>query len=147
MGTEQSLKTGRGKIQLFLKSNFVTGTDNRITIIFACLREGIVGIYAQRNFNELNKETNTPSWKEFVRELKIILSNKSNAADTKWKIEKSRQCKKYIVNFIIKFEVLAMKAEIDNLYAIFLLKKNVQADIIKMILGYPLIAVLETLKE
>jgi len=40
-----------------------------------------------------------------------------------------------------------MKVDIDKLYTIFLLKKNVQQDIIKTILGYLLIAVLETLKE
>jgi len=40
-----------------------------------------------------------------------------------------------------------MKADTDELHAIFLLKKNIQSDIIKMILGYPFIAVLETLKE
>ena len=50
-------------------------------------------------------------------------------------------------DFIIKFEALAMKAETDKLHAVFLLKKNVQQDIIKMILGYPPIAMPETLKE
>ena len=40
-----------------------------------------------------------------------------------------------------------MKADTDELYAIFLLKKNVQQDIIKMILGYPPITAPETLKE
>jgi len=40
-----------------------------------------------------------------------------------------------------------MKADMDKLHMIFLLKKNVQQDIIKMILEYPSIAVLETLKE
>jgi len=48
---------------------------------------------------------------------------------------------------MIEFEVLAMKTDTDELYAIFLLKKNVQQDIIKTILGYPPIAALETLKE
>ena len=48
---------------------------------------------------------------------------------------------------MIKFEALAMKAEIDDLHAIFLLKKNVQADIIKTILGYPPMAAPDTLKE
>ena len=51
------------------------------------------------------------------------------------------------MNFIIEFEVLAMKAETDEIHAIFLLKKNAQQDIIKMILGYPPIAMPETLKE
>ena len=48
---------------------------------------------------------------------------------------------------MIKFEVLAMKAEINNIYMIFLLKKNVRSDIIKIILVYLPITVSETLKE
>ena len=40
-----------------------------------------------------------------------------------------------------------MKAETDKLYTIFLLKKNVQINIIKMILGYLPIAALEILQE
>ena len=51
------------------------------------------------------------------------------------------------MDFIIEFEVLATKADTDELHAIFLLKKNAQQDIIKMILGYPPIAMPETLKE
>jgi len=43
--------------------------------------------------------------------------------------------------------MLAMKAEIDNLYIIFLLKKNVQTDIIKTILGYLPMAAQDTLRE
>ena len=48
---------------------------------------------------------------------------------------------------MIEFKVLAMKAKTDELHTIFLLKKNVQADIIKMILGYLLITVPKILKE
>jgi len=48
---------------------------------------------------------------------------------------------------MIEFNTLAMKADTDELHAIFLLKKNVQQDIIKTILGYPPIAALETLKK
>ena len=40
-----------------------------------------------------------------------------------------------------------MKVETNDMHAIFLLKKNVQADIIKTILEYPLMAVSDTLKE
>ena len=57
------------------------------------------------------------------------------------------QGKKHIADFIIEFEALAMKVETDNLHAIFLLKKNIWADIIKTILGYPLMAAPDTLKE
>ena len=48
---------------------------------------------------------------------------------------------------MIKFDILAMKADTDELHTIFLLKKNIWSDIIKMILGYLSIAVLEILKE
>ena len=48
---------------------------------------------------------------------------------------------------MIEFEALAIKANIDDLHTIFLLKKNVQHNIIKMILGYLPIAILDTLKE
>jgi len=48
---------------------------------------------------------------------------------------------------MIEFKTLAMKANTNELYVIFLLKRNVWTDIIKTILGYPPIAMLETLKE
>ena len=46
---------------------------------------------------------------------------------------------------MIKFKILAMKAETNDMHMVFLLKKNVQADIIKIILGYPLMAALDIL--
>ena len=76
-----------------------------------------------------------------------MFSEKMKAADTEWKIKSFKQGKKNIADFMIEFDVLAMKADTNKLHAIFLLKKNVQPDIIKMILGYPLIAVPEILKK
>ena len=77
----------------------------------------------------------------------MTFSDKSKTADAEQKIEMFKQSKKHIANFMIEFKVLAIKAETDDLNAIFLLKKNVQMDIIKTILGYPPIAVLEILRE
>ena len=48
---------------------------------------------------------------------------------------------------MIKFKALAMKAETDDIHTIFLLKKNMQADIIKTILEYPPMVAPDTLKE
>jgi len=48
---------------------------------------------------------------------------------------------------MIEFKTLAMKAETDDIHTIFLLKKNIHPNIIKMILGYLLIVVPEILKE
>ena len=122
-------------------------TDNRITVILAHLREGLAGIYAQKKLDELYKETGTQDWDDFVQEIKRTFSNKTKAADAKWKIEMFKQEKKNTANFMIEFEVLAIKADIDKLYTIFLLKKNVQADIIKTILDYLPIIAPKTLKE
>ena len=85
-------------------------TDNRITAILACLRGDVVGIQ---------------DWKEFVKEIKTTLSNKMKAADDKQRIESFKQEKKNMVDFMIEFKALAMKADIDELHTIFLLKKNV----------------------
>ena len=74
-------------MRLFFKSNRVMETDDRITVILACLREGVVGIYAQRKLNELDEETRIQNWEEFVWEIKTMFSDKMKAADTKWKIE------------------------------------------------------------
>jgi len=112
-------------IRLFLKSNRVNGTDDRITVILACLRGGVAGIYTQKKLDELNKDNDTQDWEEFVKELKAMFSDKSKAVDAEWKIETFKQGKRNIVDFIIEFEALAMKADMDELHAIFLLKKNI----------------------
>ena len=112
-------------IRLFLKSNRVNRTDNRITAILACLRGDVAGIYAQKKLNELDKDNNTQDWDEFVKELKTTFSDKSKATDTDWKIETFKQKKRNTADFIIEFKALAMKADTDELHAIFLLKKNV----------------------
>ena len=46
-------------IRLFLKSNRVMETDNRITVILTHLRGGIAGIYTQKKLDKLDKEIET----------------------------------------------------------------------------------------
>ena len=146
-GDKMKFEDQQKEIRLFLKSNRVIGTDDRITAILAQIRGGIAGIYAQKKLDQLEEETDTQDQDKFVRKLKITLSNKSKTADTEQKIKTFKQSKKHITNFIIEFDTLAIKAETDNLHVIFLLKKNVQIDIIKTILEYLLIIAPETLKE
>jgi len=112
-------------IRLFLKSNRVNGMDDRITVILGRLRGGVAGIYAQKKLDELDEDNNTQDWDEFIKELKTTFSDKSKAADTKWKIETFKQGKRNTADFIIEFKALAMKADMDELHTIFLLKKNV----------------------
>jgi len=100
-------------------------TNNRIIVILACLREGVAGIYAQRKLDELDEELGTQDWKDFVKEIKMIFSNRTKAADAEWKIKSFKQGKRNTANFMIEFKALAMKVDTDELHTIFLLKKNV----------------------
>jgi len=68
-------------IRLFLKSNRVMETDDRITAILACLRGGVAGIYAQQKLNKLDEELGTQDWDEFVKELKMTFSDKTKTVD------------------------------------------------------------------
>ena len=67
----------------------------------------------------------TQDWEDFVKEIKMMFSDKSKAVDAKWKIETFKQGKRNTADFIIEFKALAMKADTDELHAIFLLKKNI----------------------
>ena len=53
-------------IRLFLKSNRVMKTDDRIMVILVHLRRGVASIYTQRKLDELDKETGTQDWEDFV---------------------------------------------------------------------------------
>ena len=66
---------------MFLKSNRVMETDDRITVILARLRGDVVSIYAQRKLNELDEELGTQDWDDFVKEIKMTFSNKTKTAD------------------------------------------------------------------
>jgi len=116
-------------------------------VILAHLRGGVVGIYIQKKLDELDEDNDIQDWDDFVKEIKTTFSDKSKAADAKWKIKMFKQEKQNTADFIIEFEALAIKADTDELHAIFLLKKNIRQDIIKTILGYPPMAIPETLKE
>ena len=124
-GDRTKFEDWQRRIQLFLKSNRVLETNDRITVILACLRGSIVGIYAQRKLDELDEELKTQDWEEFVKKIKTTFSCKTKAADAEQKIKFFKQEKWNTVDFMIKFEALAMKTNTDELHTIFLLKKNV----------------------
>ena len=113
-------------IRLFLKSNKIIETNDRITVILVHFREGVAGIYTQKKLDKLDNKLGTQNWKNFIKEIKTMFSDKTKAANAEWKIESFKQRKKNTIDFIIKFEILAMKADTDKLHTIFLLKKNVR---------------------
>jgi len=62
-------------------------TNDRIMAILAYLREDVVEIYTQKKLDKLDKELEIQDWDEFVKEIKMIFSNKTKTANTKWRIE------------------------------------------------------------
>jgi len=62
-------------------------------VILARLRGCVAGIYAQKKLDELDKELGTQDWDDFIKEIKITFSDKSKAADAKWKIKTFKQGK------------------------------------------------------
>ena len=75
-------------IRLFLKSNRVIETDNRIMVILACLREDVAGIYTQKKLNKLDNKLGTQDWENFMKKIKTTFSDKTKTAET-------RKCFKY----------------------------------------------------
>jgi len=57
-------------------------------------------------------------------------------ANAEWHIEIFTQGRKHITDFLIKFMALASKAQTDDQHAIFLLKKNINREIIRAIMVY-----------
>ena len=98
-------------------------TDDRITATLAHLKGGVAGIYTQKKLNKLDKELGTQDWDNFVKGIKTMFSNKIKAADTKCKIESFKQGKRDTVDFMIKFDTLAIKADMDELHTIFCWKR------------------------
>ena len=92
-GDQTKFKDWWRGIRLFLKGNRVIETNDRIIAILAHLRGGVAGIYAQKKLNELDEELGTQDWEDFVKEIKTMFSDKSKAADAKWKIETFKQGK------------------------------------------------------
>jgi len=68
-------------------------TDDRITVILACLRGDVAGIYAQKKLDELDEELKTQDWEDFIKEIKTMFSDKTKAADAEWRIEFFKQGK------------------------------------------------------
>jgi len=68
-------------------------TNDRITVTLAHLRGDIVGIYAQKKLDKLDKELGTQDWDNFIKEIKMTFSDKIKTADAEWRIEFFKQGK------------------------------------------------------
>ena len=124
-------------MKLYLRANKVTDADEKIIAVLGRFQGGTAGAFAQQKLNKIDEGDDTPSWDAFKAELQLVYSNKMKEADAEQHIKTFTQGKKHIADFLIKFMALASKAQTDNQYVIFLLKKNVNREIIRAIMAYP----------
>ena len=68
---------------MFLKSNRVMETDNRIIVILTHLKGSITEIYVQKKLDELDEEIGIQDWNDFIKEIKSTFSNKTKIANAK----------------------------------------------------------------
>jgi hypothetical protein len=134
-------------MQLHLKFNKVTNPDDKIMIVASKMKGGVVGFHAQQGQDKMLQTDNTADWDKFKKELETMFSLGDRTEIARSQIEEFKQGGQHINDFIIKFGVLKKTAKIDDQHTIFLLKRHVKHDIIKVILGYPPIAIPSVLDE
>jgi hypothetical protein len=134
-------------MKLFLKFNQVSTPDMKITTTVARMRGGAAGNFATHWMDKVSNMDDTMDWKAFKEDITSSFAMGNEKENAQWKIEKFKQGNHHISDFLIKFHVLKMTSMTDNAHAILLLKKNVQQDIIKTILGYLPSATPNNLKE
>ena len=134
-------------MKLYLRANKVTDANKKIITVLGRFQGGTARAFAQQKLNKIDGGDDTPSWDTFEAELQLVYSDKTKEANVKWHIEIFTQGRKHIIDFLIKFIALANKAQTDNQYAIFLLKKNINREIIRAIMVYPLAQVPKSLEQ
>jgi hypothetical protein len=134
-------------MQLHLKLNKVTNPDDKIIIITSKMRGGVAGFHTQHWQDKMIQTDDTADWDKFKKELETMFSLGDRTEIARSQIKEFKQGGQHINNFIIKFGVLKETAKIDDQHAIFLLKQHVKFDIIKVILGYPPIAIPSKLND
>jgi hypothetical protein len=134
-------------MQLHLKFNNVKKPDNKIVVTTSKMKGGVAGFFAQKWEDSMIDNDDTADWDKFKKELVHSFSLGDTTEIARIQIEEFKQGNQHINDFIIKFGVLRDTAKVDEAHAIFLLKRHVKHDIIKIIMGYPPIAIPDTLKE
>jgi len=120
-------------MKLYLRANRITGAEDKVTVVLSRFCGRTAGTFAQQKLDEIEEQDDTLSWDAFEAEIKLVYQNKTREANAEWCIETFTQGWKHITDFLIEFMALAAKAQTDDQYAIFLLKKNVNREIVKVL--------------
>jgi hypothetical protein len=111
------------------------------------MKGGVAGFFAQKWENTLVHNDDTADWAKFKSEIESSFSLGDTTKIARNQIEEFKQGNQHINDFVIRFGVLRETSNIDETHTIFLLKRHVKSDIIKIIMGYPPVAIPSDLKE
>jgi len=136
-GTRTKFDDWWRNMKLFLRFNKVTAADDKAIAVISRMRGGTAGAFGDMKFREIEDDDDAVDWDEFVEELEKTFADDALQERAQWQIEKFKQGEKHTADFLIEFEVLKSRAKIDEKHAMFLLKKNVRAEIIRTVMGYP----------
>jgi hypothetical protein len=134
-------------MQLHQKYSKVTNPNDKIIIVTSKMTGGVAAFHAQHWQDKIINTNDTANWVEFKKEIKAMFSLGDRTEIAQKQIEDFKQGGQHINNFIIQFGVLKEMSKVDNQHAIFLLKQHVKHDIIRIIMGYPPVAIPSDLKE
>jgi len=126
----------RGMV-LYMKFHKIDGADDKATAVLSRMRGGTAGHFATHWTDKMEKDNDTIDWDKFEREVKSTFSYGNKKENAEWKIEQFKQGNQQIADYLVEFDVLKSKSDMDDKHLIFLLKKHVRNDIIKAIMGYP----------
>jgi hypothetical protein len=134
-------------MQLHLKFNNMKNPNSKIAIITSKMKGGVAGFFAQKWENTLIHDDDMANWDKFKSEIEHSFSLGDTTKIARIQIKDFKQGNQHINDFIIRFGVLKDTSKIDETHAIFLLKRHVKSDIIKIIMGYPPVAIPSDLSE
>ena len=125
------------QMKLFMRFNKIVAAEDKMLAVIARFKGGTAGQFAETELIKIERAEDTRDWNKFADRVEESFSNDTQSSEAEWKIEEFKQGKKHTADFLIEFHVLKIRADTDDLHAIFLLKKHARRDIIKTILGYP----------
>jgi hypothetical protein len=124
-------------VKLFMKFNKITAADDKAIVVIARLRGGTAGAFASMKADAILDGMDSVDWDNFAKEVEKTFSDDALQTRAEHDIEKAKQKDKNTADFLIEFHVLKQRSKTGDRHAVYLLKRNVRADIIRTITGYP----------
>jgi hypothetical protein len=106
-------------------------------VVISRMTGGTAGTFAAGKMDTILDGADTIDWDIFAREVEQTFTDDTSQTRAEHDIEKAKQKDRNTADFLIEFHVLKQRSKTEDRHAIYLLKKNIRADIIRTINGYP----------